>query len=170
MKHLRHLVLVVMFFLGVVTQSYAQTAKFEGLYILNFSRNVGWTGTPDDESFYIYVVNYDDLFKALQQQTVGKKIGLRPYKIVGVDTVKDIKGDPEMIIVGTASAGQLSQCTSLFKHSFIVSMKSNQCWDGGACVSFVSENGKLTYDISEKNITRQGLTVTQKLYQLGNVK
>lgn len=85
-----------------------------------------------------------------------------------MDKYTDIEGEPDFIVIGVNASKSIAQISKMFYKSFTVSMKSGQCYENGACVSFSTKNGRPTYDISQKNIERHGIKVIAKLYELGN--
>lgn len=146
-------------------QSYSQNCKFETMFVLNFTKNIEVSQKVDE--YVIYVVNYDELGETLKEMSSAKKLGALSYKIESVHNYTDIKGSPNMIIVGQSSSGQIGKIAGKFK-SVIVSMKSNQCWEGGAHISFVNISGKMKYEVSKTNFTNDGFKISSKLLDLAH--
>lgn len=146
-------------------QSYSQICKFETMFVLNFTKNIELSQNIDE--YVIYVVNYDELSETLKELSSAKKLGALSYKIESVHNYTDIKGTPSMIIVGQSSSGQIGKIARKF-NAVIVSMKSNQCWEGGAHISFVNIRGKMKYEVSKTNFTNDGFKISYKLLNLAH--
>ncbi|MCF0190938.1 MAG: YfiR family protein [Marinilabiliaceae bacterium] len=145
----------------------AQMSKFQALYVYNFAKNIGWPPEDANRDLNICVIGDNDLVAELTTLAKTKKVGARS---VVINSAASVNGIPksDIIIVGESKTSQISQLITnqTGNKTLIVSGKKGMC-SMGAGISFVSDNGKLNFEISNKNIKNFGLSVSQKLLSLG---
>lgn len=145
----------------------AQMAQFQALYIYNFAKNIGWPAKDADKELVITVIGDGDLSAELNKLAATKTIGTRKVIVKESTTINGIQKS-DIIVLGEAKSGQIGSLMSAQNGNtnLIVSGKKGQCGNG-AGISFLSEGGKLKFEISNKNISNRGLQVSQKLLSLG---
>ncbi len=145
----------------------AQMAKFQALYILNFARNTSWPQEDNGKPFIITVIGDNALTSEMRTVVSNKKVGDRNIQVSESATATGIPKS-DIIYLGEAKSAQIGQLVSAQAGNkvLIVSGTKGQCAQG-ASIAFAPDKGKLNYEIHEGNISRQGLKVTPKLYQLG---
>ncbi|MCQ2237356.1 MAG: YfiR family protein [Bacteroidales bacterium] len=143
----------------------AQMAQFQALYIYNFAKNIGW---PDGSSeLVITVIGDNDLMSELSRLATSKNVGSRKVIVKESATTNGIPKS-DIIYLGESKAGQIGTLLANQEgnKNLIVCGKKGQCANG-AGISFLNEGGKLQFEISNKNISKRGLQVSQKLLTLG---
>jgi len=145
----------------------AQMAQFQALYLYNFAKNIGWPTEDGSKDLVITVIGDNDLAAELNKLAATKSIGSRKVVVKESATTSGIQKS-DIVYLGEAKSGQIGSLISTQEgnKNLIVSGKKGQCGQG-AGISFLSESGKLKFEISNKNISRRGLQVSQKLLQLG---
>lgn len=145
----------------------AQMAQFQALYIYNFAKNIGWPAEDASKDMVITVIGDNDLASELNKLAASKSIGSRKVIVKESATPNGIQKS-DIVILGESKSSQITSLVTAQEgnKNLIVSGKKGQCAQG-AGIAFLSEGGKLKFEISNKNISKRGLQVSQKLLQLG---
>lgn len=145
----------------------AQMAQFQALYIYNFAKNIGWPSEDASRELIITVIGDNDLAAELSKLAATKTIGSRKVLVKEAATSNSIMKS-DIIYLGESKSNQIASLMTAQegKKNLVVSGKKGLC-ASGAGISFLSEGGKLKFEISEKNISKRGLQVSQKLVSLG---
>lgn len=145
----------------------AQMAKFQALYIYNFAKNIGWPTEDSSKELVITVVGDNDLSSELANLAKTKRVGVRKVVVKNAATATGLPKS-DIIYLGESKGGLIGQLVSAQagNKTLIVSGRKGHCANG-AGISFISAGGKLNFEISEKNISKNGLKVSQKLLSLG---
>lgn len=156
---------VILFTVAVAAQ--AQVAQFQALYIYNFAKNTGWPPADANREIVITVIGDNALAAELTKFAKTRKIGTRSVIVKHVSSVTAVEKS-DIIFLGEGKSGQISALNSsqAGQTVLIITGRSGLC-SNGASISFVAEDGKLNYEISNENIKDHGLTVSQKLLSLG---
>lgn len=145
----------------------AQLAQFQALYIYNFAKNIGWPPEDASKDLTITVIADNDLVNELNKLAKTKQVGARKVIVKEASNASGIQKS-DIIFLGEARSNQIASLISTQdgNKNLIVSAKKGQCAQG-ACISFMTDGGKLKFEISNKNIAKKGLAVSQKMIQLG---
>ena len=163
---MKKIILTVLLALSVFGAK-AQMSQFQALYIYNFAKNIGWPAEDASKDLVITVIGYNGLATELNKLAATKAIGSHKVVIKESATANGIQKS-DIVCLGEAKSSQIGALISAQEgnKNLIVSCKKGQCAQG-AGISFLSEGGKLKFEISNKNISKRGLQVSQKLLQLG---
>lgn len=163
---MKKLLLTLFFAMGCLMAS-AQMAQFQALYIYNFAKNIGWPAEDASKELVITVIGDGDLASELNKLSATKAIGSRKVVVKESATTSGLQKS-DIIVLGESKSGQIGALMSAQEgnKNLIVSGKKGQCANG-AGISFLSEGGKLKFEISEKNISKRGIQVSKKLLDLG---
>lgn len=145
----------------------AQMSQFQALYIYNFAKNIGWPAEDASKELVITVIGDNGLAAELSKLAASKAIGSRKVVVKESATTTGLQKS-DIVCLGESKSSQIASLVSAQdgNKNLIVSCKKGQCAQG-ACISFLSEGGKLKFEVSNKNILKRGLQVSQKLLQLG---
>ncbi len=142
-------------------------AQFQALYIYNFAKNTGWPTEDTNKDLVITVIGDNQLASELNKLAATKAIGSRKVIIKEAASTSGLQKS-DIIYLGETKSNQLNSLISA-QHgnkNLIVCGKKGLCAQG-AGISFLSEGGKLKFEISNKNISKRGLQVSQKMLALG---
>lgn len=142
-------------------------AQFQALYLYNFAKNIGWPAEDVSKDMVVTVIGDNDLETELKKLATTKAIGARKVVIKNAASATGLEKS-DIIFVGESKTNLLTNLLAAQEgnKNLIVCGKKGQC-AMGAGISFLSEGGKLKFEISNKNISKRGLQVSQKLIQLG---
>jgi len=159
-------ILTLILALGALVAN-AQMSQFQALYVYNFAKNIGWPAEDNNKELVITVIGDNDLAAELNKLAATKAIGSRKVVIKESATTNGLQKS-DIICLGESKGNQIASLISAQEgnKNLIVAGKKGLCAQG-AGISFVSEAGKLKFEISNKNISKRGLQVSQKLLQLG---
>ncbi|MCQ2227629.1 MAG: YfiR family protein [Bacteroidales bacterium] len=160
-------IILIALFATMCTLCKAQMAQFQALYIYNFAKNIGWPSEDSNKDLVITVIGDNDLASELNKLAASKSIGIRKVVIKESATTNGLQKS-DIVYLGESKSGQISSLISAQEgnKNLIVCGKKGLC-SQGAGISFLSEGGKLMFEISNKNISKRGLQVSQKLLSLG---
>lgn len=166
MRTLKTLLIVVLTAIAGVSAE-AQLAQFEALYIYNFAKNIGWPTEDANKELVITVIGDNDLAAELAKLATTKTIGSRKVVIKESATVNGVQKS-DIIFLGEAKSSQIGSLMNAQQgnKNLIVCGKRGQCANGSG-ISMLNEGGKLKFEISNRNISKRGLQVSQKLLSLG---
>ncbi|MCQ2227454.1 MAG: YfiR family protein [Bacteroidales bacterium] len=142
-------------------------SQFQALYIYNFAKNIGWPSEDSSKDLVITVIGDNDLAAELNKLASSKAIGTRKVVVKESVTTNGLQKS-DIVFLGESKANQIGGLVSAQEgnRNLIVSGKKGHC-SQGAGISFLSEGGKLKFEISNKNISKRGLQVSAKLLTLG---
>jgi hypothetical protein len=145
----------------------AQDEKFKAIFIYNFTKYINWPASDGD--FVINILGDDIIIKELANIATKKTVG--NSKII----VKKILGPSDIIVckILYISGGKTDMLSEIFQiakknNILVITEKANSC-KNGACINFLSKDGKLTFEISKTNIEVCGLEVSSNLLNMGQV-
>lgn len=145
----------------------AQMAQFQALYIYNFAKNVSWPQEDSNKDLSITIIGDNDLFSELSKLAKTKMIGTRKVVVNQSATATGLPKS-DIIYLGETKSSLIGSLVSAQQgnKTLIVCGKKDQCANG-AGISFLNVNGKLNFQISNKNISSHGLQISNKLVTLG---
>jgi hypothetical protein len=157
--------LVSLCLFGTTGSSMAQDEKFKAIFIYNFTKYINWPVGEGD--FVINILGDDIIIKELANIAMKKTVG--NSKII----VKKILGPSDIDVCNILyiSGGKTNMLSDIFQiakknNILVITEKANSC-KSGACINFLSKEGKLTFEISKTNIEMCGLEVSSNLLNMG---
>ncbi|MCQ2201045.1 MAG: YfiR family protein [Bacteroidales bacterium] len=142
-------------------------AKFQALYIFNFAKNTSWPMEDANKDLVITIIGDNELTKELKTLAAAKKIMNRNVVVRSAASVATV-GKSDIVCLGEAKSEQINVVVNHQEgsKSLIVSSKQGHCANG-AGIAFTNNNGKLGFEISDKNIQKNGLRIDRRLMDLG---
>ncbi|MBE6341662.1 MAG: YfiR family protein [Bacteroidales bacterium] len=167
MLNTKKILLVGLITLFALSASAQGMAKFQALFIYNFAKNIGWPAGDEGKDLVITVIGDSEVESQLVGLSKTQKVGSRNVVVKSAAAATGlVKSD--IIYLGESKSNLVSKLVSAQEGnpSLIVTGKSGLCANG-AGISFVAKGGKLNFEISNGNISKKGLKVSNKLLQLG---
>lgn len=162
------LLLATLACLALTQGATAQIAKVQALYLFQFAKNIGWPEADADKDFVVVVVGDDEVAAELTSIAANKKVGNRKVEVVRTNSLQNAT-TANILFVSSSKRSLLPSAASMaYKQKMLlVSGNDGEC-PNGASISFAkAAGGKLSFEISERNIKRSGLSVAPKLLNLG---
>jgi hypothetical protein len=161
----RNLLLLALFILPINNITRAQDEKFKAIFIYNFTRYINWPSKPGD--FIITVLGNDAIKGEMESIAAKKMVGNTKIKVVSASTFSEID-NCQIIYVSRGKIGMLSDVVQKAKelNILIITDKPNAC-SSGSGINFISNDGKLTFEISKQNIENCSLQINSTLLSLG---
>lgn len=156
--------------LTIAQYAEAQMAKVQALYLFQFAKNIGWPAVDADKDFVVAVLGDDEVAAELRSIADNKKVGNRKVEVREVASLQNTKG-ADILFVSSSKKSQLASAASSAsrRKMLLVSGGSGECANGASISFMKTHEGKLGFEISERNIRKSGLSVTPKLLNLGKV-
>ena len=162
-------VCILLFFIILGNVSQAQDDNFKALFIYNVTNFIEWPAV--EGNFVIYVLGNSpiiDIFKS-DSKLKDKKVAGTPIAIEPLNDVKNA-GSCQILYVPEDQADKMDAAVAAIGSKAILIVTH---FDGaitkGSCINFYNKpDGKLTMQISRKNIESHGLKVGSQLLYLGD--
>ncbi len=159
------LILILLTFL--LKSAFAQDDNFKALFIYNVTNFIEWPAV--DGNFVIHVLGESSVVNIFKTDVKlrDKKVTGKPIVIEKIPGVKSI-GNCQILYIPQEQGAQIDTVVKIIgkKPTLIVTSTDNAITKG-ASINFFKKGGKLTMQISRKNIESHGLKVDSKLLYLG---
>ncbi|WP_026475361.1 YfiR family protein [Alkaliflexus imshenetskii] len=144
----------------------AQNEKFKALFLLNFAKNIRWLEAPANEPLKILIVGDKTIFQELEALSKHTSIGNRPIVVEHAETF--MQHSHELVYLSTEKSALLPELLSSehLTKSLIVTDTKNGC-RAGAGINFITNAGKLSYEICRKHVEQNGLRVSSSILNYG---
>jgi hypothetical protein len=160
---------ILLFILGMGEGIFAQDARYQALFIYNFTRYIQWPNVSSSE-FTVGVLGRSQVFSELQKVMGDKKIGAHTVAIKQFSHSSEI-GNCQILYVSSEVSAEVSQLVSMLqnKNTLIITERSGMV-KKGAGICFAVEDGKQRFEISKANVERTGLQVNNQLLDMAIVR
>ncbi|MFK7952218.1 MAG: YfiR family protein [Ekhidna sp.] len=152
---------VVLLLCTIGMKATAQVDKFQALYLINFTKNLDWSG----EKVTIGVVGNSKAIMELQS-LASKYDNISLKKISGGESIKDC----QMIFLPSAQSRNISMIQSKIGDSPIILVAEDRSLVAdGAEIAFYQEGNKLKFLLNKSAINQTGVSISDKLLAVANV-
>jgi len=148
--------------------AFAQDAKFQAMFIYNFTRTLQWPTENQKGNFVIGVLGDSDLYKELEAFTKGKKVkGVQQIIVKKVEL--DQINNCHIIVVTSGKKGMTPEVVKSIKNkNTLVISEGAGMTEKGAGIAFAKdESGIVKYQFNEENIQKQGISVSTSFREVG---
>ena len=167
MKRVIAAVGLVAFMMGSVSIVMAQKAKFQSMFIYNFTKYIKWPDAYNPGGFVIAVVGDDAVYNNLMAVASSKKevngMNLVVKKFSSVDDITDC----QVLFVAANFCDQLGQVNSKIqgKPVLVITDKPGMA-QSGSVINFVEKDGKMKFELNQSRADSRGLKVSGSLTSL----
>ncbi len=146
---------------------FSQIAPTKAMFIFNFAKNMGWPESDAGNDFVITIIGDNEVASALEKLATTRKIANRA--VVIQTAANNVSAEMSQIFyVGDNKTKEIPILAQKFpKGSVIVSSRQGQASNGAGYSFFITSEGKLNYEVCVKNINHAGLSVSNKVIELG---
>lgn len=166
MRKLLLLLLPLFLFAG---ETFSQSAKVQALFIFQFAKYTGWAKEDAGEPLVITVLGSNEIASELRKVSEGKSVGGRKVEIAQASTTGNIPKS-DVIFIGNEFTGSPSSVSNsqAGRLVLIVGGKQGMCAQG-ASVSLIPNGNNVTFEASERNLSKRGLHIAPKILAMGSM-
>ena len=155
------LIVGVLLITSIGTEATAQVGKFQALYLVNFTKNLDWSG----EQVTIGVVGNSKALIELES-LASKYPSITVKKISGSESIENC----QMVFLPSAQSRNFSAIQSKIGSSPIILVAEDESLiPKGAEIAFFMEGNKLKFTLNKSAIDDSGVTVSDKLLSVAKV-
>lgn len=162
------LVCILLFFIIFGKVVVAQDDNFKALFMYNITNFIEWPAA--EGVFKIQVLGSSQIVKIFttDAKLKDKKVAGIPIDIKEISDVGSVD-DCHILYISETKGDQIDAAVSAVEGKpILIVTHSDGAIDKGACINFYKQaSGKLSMQISRKNIEKHGLKVDSKLLYLG---
>ena len=163
----RSVVLFGLLSILVSSKSFAQEAKFQSIFMYNFTRYIKWPDAMMSGNFVIGVYGGSDVYDELQKmaEAKGETQGLAMV-IEKYNTVNEIK-KCHILFVSKDKVNELQQIGTIssLNSTLIVTDSPGQA-KKGSTINFVEVDGRIKFALNQDNAAKRNLKVSSSLTSL----
>ena len=162
--------------LGAVTFGAASEPeeKLKTAFIFQFAKYIEWPsdreGEKDGSRFSISLIGASPMWKFLQELAREKRIREKPIELRNVSNVTDLPKS-DVVIISTDDEENISQILRKTRgtHALTVGHGDGLAERGVMINFFITEEGKLRFEINRKAAETEGLVISSQLLKLAKI-
>ncbi len=169
MKKASVLLMGLFIIIGSFQTAGAQKEKYHSMFIYNISKYVKWPEARNSGKFLIGVLGTSTIQKELKSMAVTRKVNGMSIEIKQFNVVSEIS-DCHILYVSASESELLDQVLLKIgsKPVLIITDKPGLA-KKGAAINFVEVEGKVKFELNQKNAESKGLKVASSLTSLAIV-
>lgn len=150
-----------------VSVGFAQSHKYQSVFIYSFTRYVQWPDTYNQGDFEIMVLGDCPILEELKAMAAAKKVqGDRTIKVTKINSPSEIK-KCNIPYVPSAKASQIDGVLSkVGTQSILVITEEPGLGVKGSDINFIIKDGKLAFELNQAAVGKQSLKVSIELTRL----
>lgn len=148
----------------------APEEKLKTAFIFQFAKYIEWPDEKDETSFSISLVGASPMWKFLQELAAEKRIREKPIELRNVTSVLDLPKS-NVVILSAAEGESISQILRKTKgsHALTVGHGDGLAEKGVMINFFITEEGKLRFEINRAAAEAEGLVISSQLLKLAKI-
>jgi YfiR/HmsC-like len=144
---------------------FAQSEKFQALFIYNFTKYIEWP-TNGNQEFVIGVLGNDIITNELRNVAANKKVGNQNITVKTFSS-KDELSSCNIIYIPSNKNNNLDEVLAKANNNTLIVTDKKGAAKQGSAINFVIVDGKQKFEINSNNISKRGLKVDPNLLNLG---
>lgn len=156
--------LILLLFISGST--YSQQSKFKAIIMYNFTKYIEWPNISNNE-FIISVLDNEELSDELKNIAKVKGVGTNKLIIKDILSIDEVS-HCQIVYIPQNKYKELANCIAKSgnQNVLIVTEMDNGC-KNGAGINFITNEGKISFEINKNNITKRKLILSGQLLLLG---
>ncbi len=149
--------------------AYGQNEKFKAIYIYSFTKEIEWPANYSKNDFIIGVYGKSDITRSLMIVAEKKKVGNQTIVVKEYASLSQVEKCHILYIPKLKSSDLTAILGKTAGFPTLIVTEKIGLSARGACVNFIDENGRISFEISKSNIKNKGLKVSEYLLGLGTL-
>lgn len=166
---MKHVCLVVAFFLFFSAKAQSQGYQLHGVYMYSFTKYVQWPDDANQGDFEIHVLGDSPILNELNELSKKKKVGERPIKVTRLAAITEIKKCNILFIPADKSAQIADVILKVGANATLIVTEQVGLGAKGSSINFIDRDGKLAFEINQAALTKQRLKASNELMRFGIV-
>jgi hypothetical protein len=149
------------------TTANAQKAKYQSIFIYNFTKYIKWPDSRNSGDFVIGILGNSDLQADLQDMASSKKeTNGMPITVKKLSSAAE-GGNCHIMIVSDKDCDNIDAIAAHTNGKPVLIITDKPGMGGkGAVINFVEQEGKIKFELNQSQAEKRGLKVSGSLTQL----
>ena len=146
--------------------AWAQKEKYHSIFIYNFSKYVKWPDAQNSGKFVIGVLGTSTIHKDLKAMAAVKQVNGMEIEVKQFNSVSDLS-ECHILYISAEESGKIDQViSSTGTRPVLIVTDQPGLIQKGAAINFVEVDGKIKFELSQRNAEKRGLKVAGSLTSL----
>lgn len=146
---------------------FAQSHKYQSVFIYSFTRYVQWPDAYNQGDFEILVLGDCPILEELKAMAASKKVqGDRSIKVTKINSAAEIK-KCNILYVPSSKSAQIDEVLGKVNNqAILVITEEPGLGVKGSDINFIVKDGKLAFELNQAAVSKQNLKVSIELTRL----
>lgn len=155
--------LILISIIALPTVGFAQLAKYQAMYLFNFTRYIAWPSEYQNGEFVIGVMGYDnDITTELLEIASKRKVSNQEITVTEFSNVKQLKRC-HILFIPKKKMGSYAEIVAAAKKYNTLIVTEESYTPENASINMVYADKKLRYDVNKPSIYAAGLKLSDRL-------
>lgn len=161
---------LLILFLLISFQSIAQKAKYQSVFIYQFTKYFNWPSQMKQGNFKIGFIGKSDMYDYIKELASVKKVENQDIELMEFGSVADISAT-HILILGKSANQNIHEILNAMKNTnTLVIGEGGKLAQMGVHINFVEDSGKISFEINHTAIQKSSLKVNSQLIALASNK
>jgi hypothetical protein len=163
-------VLLLMSMRATTPQVDHEEYTLKALFVFNFTKHIEWppNSNPGDH-FVITVYGNSLITEKLATLFRGRKVFDKPIEIRETTKLDELAGS-QILFISRDQSDKLAMVLEKYKkHGILFVTESKNLATKGSCINIIESDEKLSIELNDAAMKREGLKVSNQLYELAKV-